>query len=68
MPTPLELSVGGMHCDACARRLRKSLEKVQGLRIDAVEVGRVQVTLETAAPSDVEAAIAATGFQVLERR
>ncbi len=68
MASALELTIGGMHCDACARRLRKALEKVQGLRIDAVEVGRVRVTLEAAAPADVDAAIAATGFQILERR
>ncbi len=68
MPTSLELVVGGMHCDACARRLRKALERVQGLRVDAVEVGRVRVTLETTTAAEVSAAIASTGFSVVEHR
>ena len=68
MPTALELVVGGMHCDACVRRLRKALERAPGLRVDAVEVGRVRVTLDAATPADVEAAVTATGFQVVARR
>ena len=66
--TALDLTISGMHCDACARRLRKALERVPGLRIESVEVGRVRVALETASPAEATAAITGAGFSVVEPR
>jgi copper chaperone CopZ len=60
----LQLSVGGMHCQACVRRLQKSLEKVPAARVIEVTVGGAKVELQGASRHDIEAAVQQAGFSV----
>jgi copper chaperone CopZ len=40
----MKLSIEGMHCDACVRRVRKALESVEGIHVEDVKVGSAVVT------------------------
>lgn len=57
-----QLKVDGMHCDACVRRLRKALEKLQGAEILEVSVGTVRV--QGAPHAEVEAAVVKAGYTI----
>jgi copper chaperone CopZ len=39
----MKVQIEGMHCDACVRRVRKAIEKVEGTEIKSVEVGSAVV-------------------------
>jgi len=39
----MKLSIEGMHCDACVRRVRKALESVEGIQVEDVKVGSAVV-------------------------
>lgn len=56
------LKIDGMHCDACVRRLRKALEKLQGAEILEVSVGTVRV--QGAPRAEVEATVVKAGYTV----
>jgi copper chaperone len=58
----IQLKVDGMHCDACVRRLRKALEKLQGAEILEVSVGTVRV--QGPPRAEVEAAVIKAGYTV----
>ncbi|GGG75753.1 heavy-metal-associated domain-containing protein [Edaphobacter dinghuensis] len=64
MKESMRLSIDGMHCEACVRRVTDVLKKVNGLHLNSVEVGSAHMTFdpeETAAESIV-AAINSIGF------
>ena len=46
MQEELALSIEGMHCGACVRRVSNALEKIEGVRIDSVEVGAAKVAFD----------------------
>jgi copper chaperone CopZ len=55
------LRIENMHCDACVRRVRQALEKVEGVQVGDVRVGGASVQApdtvpETAMVSAVEKA------------
>ena len=64
MQTPLNLTLTGMHCDACVRRVTTALQAVPGVGINAVKVGSAQLTFDPgqAAAPDIIAAIERIGF------
>lgn len=37
------IAIDGMHCGACVKRVRAALEKVPGVRVEAVEIGKATV-------------------------
>jgi len=39
----MKLAIEGMHCDACVRRVRKAIEKIEGVQVEAVGVGSAVV-------------------------
>lgn len=45
------LRIENMHCDACVRRVKLALEKVGGVQVDEVQVGKARIQ----APEDVPA-------------
>ena len=61
----LVLNIGGMHCDACVRRVTQALEKVGGVTVEHVEVGSARVLYDphTAAPQQIADAVNKIGFQ-----
>ncbi len=64
MENKAKLSIEGMHCDACARRVTKALSGVEGVRVESVEVGSASVAFDaaTVAPEQIVAAVDRIGF------
>jgi copper chaperone len=46
MQEELALSIEGMHCGACVRRVSTALEKIEGVRIESVKVGAAKVAFD----------------------
>jgi copper chaperone len=61
----IKLSIEGMHCGACVRRVTNALTEVQGVRVDSVEVGSASVGFDPAAvvPGPIAAAVDKIGFK-----
>ena len=64
MENTIKLSIEGMHCGACARRVTNALAGVDGVRVDSVEVGSAQVKFDGAKTSadEITAAVDRIGF------
>lgn len=65
MQNTLHLSVNGMHCSSCVRRVTTALEAVPGVQVQSVEVGSAQVAFDPAkaTPQEIAASINRIGFQ-----
>lgn len=65
MKSSLKLSIEGMHCAACVRRVTAALERVKGVELDSVHVGSAQLAFnpETTSAEEIAAAIDRIGFQ-----
>ena len=48
MPNEVNLKIDGMHCDACVRRVRMALGKVDGVEVKDVKVGSAQIAVDPA--------------------
>ncbi|MBV8436885.1 MAG: heavy-metal-associated domain-containing protein [Silvibacterium sp.] len=66
MATDLRLSIEGMHCEACVRRVTNALAGVKGVRVDSVKLGSAKVEFEpgTATPEEIAGAVDRIGFKV----
>jgi len=64
MENKIKLSIEGMHCEACVRRVTNALNSVEGVHVDSVEVGSANVTYtpETVEPGKIAAAVNGVGF------
>jgi copper chaperone len=64
MQEELTLSIDGMHCEGCVRRVTTALKEVQGVEPVAVEVGSAQVTFDPDKVNveEISAAIGRIGF------
>jgi copper chaperone len=64
MHESLKLTIDGMHCAACVRRVTGALQAVPGVRVTSVEVGSAQVHIDSskAKASDIVAAVDRIGF------
>lgn len=62
MDDVLTLSIDGMHCQACVRRVRGALDKLPGITVDDVAIGRALVHLGEVAADDVIAAVTKAGY------
>lgn len=60
----LKLSIEGMHCGACVRRVTTALEAVPGVQVGTVEVGSAKLAFdpEEATAQEVAAAVDGIGF------
>lgn len=60
-----ELSIQGMHCGACVRRVSTALADLPGVEVESVTVGSATVrTRNEASTQDAIAAIHRIGFKV----
>jgi len=59
----MKVSIDGMHCDACVRRVRKALEGVAGAAVEHVEVGAAQVAVDARGEPLVLEAIRKAGYE-----
>jgi copper chaperone len=64
MQSTLTLSIEGMHCGGCVRRVTTALQGVRGVELGAVEVGSARVTVDSAQTSaeEIVAAVDRIGF------
>ncbi len=64
MENVIRLSIEGMHCDGCVRRVTNALAAVEGVRVDAVEVGSATVAADPTrvSPEQIVAAVDRIGF------
>lgn len=60
-----KLSIEGMHCAACVRRLTTALQGVAGLQLDSVEIGSARMTIDPAQVhiENIVSAIDSIGFR-----
>lgn len=58
------LTLEGMHCGSCVARVKKAIEKVQGVFVDDVRIGAASLRLAGASRDDVVRAIEAAGYRV----
>jgi copper chaperone CopZ len=66
MRETLTLSIEGMHCGGCVRRVTTALQGVKGVELGSVEAGSAQMTFDPEQASAEEIAIAVNhlGFTV----
>ncbi len=57
-----KLTIDGMHCDACVRRVTQALGNIPGVRVDAVEIGQAHVLAEPDCEPEIRKAIEQAGF------
>ena len=64
MENTLQLSIEGMHCEACVRRVTNALSGVEGVQVESVEVGAAKVTFDNdrTSPAQIAAAVDRIGF------
>lgn len=70
MENAIQLSIEGMHCEACVRRVANALAAVEGVRVDSVEVGSATVLADPArvTPQQIAAAVDRIGFRAQVKR
>jgi copper chaperone len=64
MQSKLSLSIEGMHCGACVRRVSNALTGLEGVQVESVEVGSAKVTFDNGqvSPDQIVAAVNRIGF------
>ncbi len=70
MQNAFTLSIEGMHCGGCVRRVTNALEGIRGVELGSVEVGSAQLTFqpELASAEEIASAVSRIGFTArLER-
>lgn len=70
MRETLRLSIEGMHCGGCVRRVTAALEGVKGVEAANVEVGSALMTFDPdqATAEDIQAAVNRIGFAARPER
>ncbi len=58
----MKLAIEGMHCDACVRRVEKALAKVEGARVERVEIGAAVVGIDSTCEQAVLDAVRKAGY------
>ena len=61
-----KLTIDGMHCDACVRRVREALDRLPGVAVKEVKVGEARVERDPSLASDesLRTTIEAQGFEL----
>jgi copper chaperone CopZ len=59
------LHIEGMSCGHCLNAVNRALSAVPGVKIDALRIGRAEVSYDdtTTTPSDLESAVAEAGYR-----
>jgi copper chaperone CopZ len=59
----MKLSIEGMHCDACVRRVRKALESVEGIQVEDVKIGSAVVNGSPEKQNSAIEAVSKAGYK-----
>ena len=64
MESKLDLSIAGMHCAACVRRVTAALSALDGVQVESVEVGSAKVCFDNGktSPDKIVSAVDGIGF------
>ena len=62
MQEMLELSIEGMHCGACVRRVTNALQTVSGVQVNSVEVGSAKLEFDPKETTQEQIAAAVNGI------
>lgn len=62
-PMNMKLSIEGMHCDACVRRVQKAIVSVEGAKAPQVEVGSAVVSVDPKREDMVIEAVQKAGYK-----
>jgi copper chaperone CopZ len=59
------LHIEGMSCGHCLNAVNRALSGIPGVRIDALRIGRADVSYDenTTSPSELEAAVSGAGYR-----
>jgi copper chaperone CopZ len=68
MPNEVNLKIDGMHCDACVRRVRMALGKVDGIDVKDVNVGSAHLVIDPAKATPEAAIDAVNGIGFTAQR
>ena len=62
----LELNIEGMNCNHCVRSIRNELGRIPGVTVEAVEIGKVRITIEDERVSrqSIESAVTRAGYSL----
>jgi copper chaperone CopZ len=63
MQSDMKLAIEGMHCQACVARVRKAVEKVDGARVDRVDIGAAEISIDSLREPLVLDAIRKAGYE-----
>ena len=58
----MRIAIEGMHCQACVARVRKALEKVDGVSVSRVDVGSAEIEADAAHASAALDAVKRAGY------
>lgn len=63
------ITIGGMTCGHCVMSVRKELSRIPGLTVDAVQIGKAEITFNdtTVTDDDVRRAVVQAGYTVTEQ-
>jgi copper chaperone len=59
----MNIAIEGMHCQACVKRVRMALEKVEGIAVRDVGIGSAEVDADAAHQAAALEAIQKAGYQ-----
>jgi len=62
-----ELTIEGMSCQHCVMHVRKELDKVSGLVVEDVQIGKARVQFDdaTLSPSRLQEAVQEAGYRLV---
>ena len=59
----MKVAIEGMHCQACVRRVREAIEKVEGAQVREVEIGSADIAVDPSRQALVLESIRKAGYQ-----
>ena len=59
----MNISIEGMHCEACVKRVRMALERVEGVAVREVSIGSAVIDAGAAQQAAALEAIQKAGYQ-----
>ena len=64
MQHTLKLSIEGMHCEGCVRRVTAALQSVKGVELGSVDVGSAQMSFDPdqASANEIAGSVNRIGF------
>jgi copper chaperone CopZ len=59
----MKISIEGMHCRACVRRVEKALSAVEAAKVESVEIGTASVSADPSREQAVLDAVRKAGYE-----